>query len=72
MTLLLKFILFQKMGKNKRKNFVPSALQEIEEELRIVQSVSYRDVIWKTGDLVSVIEDDMEYHAQVRKTFFEF
>ena len=53
------------MGKNKRKNFTPSALHELDEELRIVQTLNYRDVVWKTGDLVSVIEDDQEYHAQV-------
>ena len=53
------------MGKNKRKNFTPSALHELDEELRIVQQLNYRDVVWKTGDLVSLIEDDQEYHAQV-------
>ena len=52
------------MGKNKRKNFTPSALREIEDELRIVKSLNYRDIVWKAGDLVSVIEDDVEYYAQ--------
>ena len=58
------------MGKNKRKNFTPSALREIDDELRIVKSLNYRDIVWKAGDLVSVIEDDVEYYAQERLISF--
>ena len=60
------------MGKNKRKNFTPSALREIEDELRIVKSLNYRDIVWKAGDLVSVIEDDIEYYAQESLIFSMF
>ena len=54
------------MGKSKRKNYHPSSLQELEPDLRIISSITFRDILWKEGDLVSVIEDDEEYYAQVR------
>ena len=53
------------MGKSKRKNYHPSSLQELEPDLRIISSITFRDILWKEGDLVSVLEDDEEYYAQV-------
>ena len=53
------------MGKRKRKNYTPTALKELEPEMKIVAQLSFRDILWKTGDLVSIIEDDEEYYAQV-------
>lgn len=54
------------MGKSKRKNYHPSSLQELEPDLRIISSITFRDILWKEGDLVSVLEDDEEYYAQIR------
>ena len=53
------------MGKQKRKNYTPTALKELEPAMKIVPQLSFRDILWKTGDLVSIIEDDEEYYAQV-------
>ena len=57
------------MGKSKRKNYHPSSLQELEPDLRIISSITFRDILWKEGDLVSVLEDDEEYYAQVTPFF---
>merc|ERR1712168_93000 len=54
------------MGKSKRKNYHPSSLQELEPDLRIISSITFRDILWREGDLVSVLEDDEEYYAQIR------
>ena len=55
----------QKMGKSKRKNYQPSSLRELEPDMQIIPSTTFRDILWKEGDLVSVVEDDEEYYAQV-------
>ena len=53
------------MGKQKRKNYAPTALKELDPALRIISHITFRDILWKTGDLVSIIEDNEEYYAQV-------
>jgi len=34
--------------------------------MRLVSQVYHRDILWKRGDLVSVVEDNEEYVAQIR------
>ena len=34
--------------------------------MRLISQVYHRDILWKRGDLVSVVEDNEEYVAQIR------
>ena len=34
--------------------------------MRLVSQVYHRDILWKRGDLVMVVEDNEEYVAQIR------
>jgi len=44
----------------------PSRLRAPSPGIRLVSNVSHRDILWKTGDLVSVIEEEVKYFAQIR------
>ena len=47
----------------------PSRLRDSSPGIRLVSHVSHRDILWKTGDLVSVIEEEVRYFAQVCSIF---
>ena len=54
------------MPRAKTRKSSPQRLRSPSPGMRLVSQVYHRDILWKRGDLVSVVEDNEEYVAQIR------
>ncbi|CAG5090955.1 Oidioi.mRNA.OKI2018_I69.PAR.g12786.t1.cds [Oikopleura dioica] len=54
------------MPRAKTRKSSPQRLRSPSPGLRLVSQVYHRDILWKRGDLVMVVEDNEEYVAQIR------
>ena len=54
------------MPRAKTRKSSPQRLRESSPGMRLISQVYHRNILWKRGDLVSVVEDNEEYVAQIR------
>lgn len=60
------------MGRTKKRKSSPLRIRDPSPGLRLLSQISHRDILWKIGDIVSVIEDDEKYFAQVKTPCSDF
>ena len=67
-----KEMIFFRMGRTKKRKSSPLRIRDPSPGLRLLSQISHRDILWKIGDIVSVIEDDEKYFAQVKTPCSKF
>ena len=58
------------MPRTKKRKSSPLRIRDPSPGLRLLSQVNHRDILWKIGDIVSVIEEDEKYFAQVSFKWF--